>query len=320
LEEGTVICLFLFLCVSRFPGFYAAIIGIDGEEICDKWLRRLKIIISISETYSEVFQNWLKFYDNATSSFYESCQLSSKSTLYLLCLDTGTKSYLRSQGQSCSYTMEKSLHNYSSIFPLKSQFHNLWLARMDVLQSLLVQGYNVILSDSDALWLRNPFQDILLFRMSSVQIVASRGSHPVEVTKRLGVSLCMGFMYITSTHGTTLLFNEIYLKMLGIQGTHMADDQRELNLLLYKYGLRYMNRTTRDSFRYSIGTMDYREQHRIGIALLPQDQYRRTCKGVPRTVIKSSVVVHCYMPKNSVAKTKTLTELGLWRISDYSEH
>ena len=219
-------------------------------------------------------------------------------------------------GQSCSYTMQTSSSNHSYIFPLKSPFHNLWLARMDVLQSLLLKGYNVLLSDTDALWLRNPFYDILRFRLSSVHIIASRGSHPIEVTKRLGVSLCMGFIYITSTPGTTLLFKELYSKMVNIQRTHKADDQHELNVLLFKNGLRYTNRTTKNSLRYSLGAMKYRGQYGMGILVFPQNRYRRICKGAPRNEIMSSVVVHCYLPKNSSAKAIGLAEFRLWRVSN----
>ena len=89
---------------------------------------------------------------------------------------------IKTHNINCSYEVETSLKN-----------HKIWLIRIKILSQLLQEGYDVILSDSDAVWLKNPFIEIQFF--AAFDIISSRAVYPVEITKRLGASLCMVILF-----------------------------------------------------------------------------------------------------------------------------
>jgi hypothetical protein len=49
-----------------------------------------------------------------------------------------------------------------------SSFNKLWLLRVRITKQLLNSGFDVMLSDSDAIWLQNPFSYIEKFSSSGI--------------------------------------------------------------------------------------------------------------------------------------------------------
>ena len=102
--------------------------------------RPLRILVTCSDQYFPVFMNWLVHYHHI-------CPIISN--IFFICLDKGVEGRLFKIGLQCSH-----------LFPYTTGYHKLWLARVRITQSLMRQGYDVLMTDVDAVWLRNPFHYI----------------------------------------------------------------------------------------------------------------------------------------------------------------
>lgn len=60
-------------------------------------------------------------------------------------------------------------------------------------------GHDVIMSDSDALWLADPMKDFSLPVVIDSNIVASRGNFPSQIANQWGATMCMGFIFFRAT-------------------------------------------------------------------------------------------------------------------------
>lgn len=81
--------------------------------------------------------------------------------------------------------------------------------------------HDVIMSDSDALWLKDPIEDMKLHGIDQSDLITQRGSFPVELGKRWGATMCMGFVVFKS--GTQEMTK--FVKMLGKLVRERGDDQ-----------------------------------------------------------------------------------------------
>ena len=249
--------------------------------------RPLKILVSSDKDYLPVYLNWLSFYRKLCSN---------DDLLYFICLDAETDAAIQQYNLTCSQKLERRDNN-----------QQLWLFRTKLLSELLHSGYDVLMSDADALWLKDPFFD--LQKYSAFDIVSSRGSHPIDVTKKLGASLCMGFIFVHSTAATVVFFQDLYVYMLKLKSGH--DDQRDLNRQLYKQGLYYSTKVSLKSSSPNAGKFVYRGNS-MNVLLLPQNSYRRLCKNVTKAVALESSVLHCYLDKNWAIKKEGARIYGLW--------
>jgi hypothetical protein len=255
--------------------------------------RSVRVVVSISASYFPVFVNWLLFFGRI-------CPGPGLSSLYIICLDAGAEKLVPTVGLTCS-----AVHHSTS--------SEMWPVRNKFAQGLLQQGHDVVLSDSDAYWIRNPYRHI---EKSQSDIVSSRGSYPFSESSKLGASLCMGFTYIRSSNHTARLWGEVVNE---IATTKLPGDQRDINSLLARLGLQYpppkpvyaASRTpdtghfTHDNYKYSV-------------TLLPHFTFRRTCDPKkPQDLPKSVVVAHCLVhDKAGKSKLAGAEALGLWRLKD----
>jgi hypothetical protein len=164
---------------------------------------------------------------------------------------------------------------------------------------LLDKNIDVLMSDTDAIWLRNPFPSIQHF-FSRSDLISSRASFPEEIARKLGATLCMGFIYIKATNSTRVLWREFYFHMVK---TKKPDDQRDFNLLLSNlYQLKYeipqpfmavneiastdpskavvgsaRKPTENDDFMVNYGTARVLNSFVINVTLLPHYSFRRNC-------------------------------------------
>lgn len=96
-----------------------------------------------------------------------------------------------------------------------------WRERLKFIFKLLNEGINVLHSDLDAIWLKNP----LIFIEKDYDIVASTGTFPQNIYEKIGCTLCMGWIYYKSSTIIKELFQDILDK-----NTHdNFDDQIEFN-------------------------------------------------------------------------------------------
>lgn len=66
---------------------------------------------------------------------------------------------------------------------------------MHTLGCLLEAGWDVLLSDSDALWLFDPIANMKLEGLENADIITQRGSYPALQNDEWGVTMCMGFAF-----------------------------------------------------------------------------------------------------------------------------
>jgi hypothetical protein len=162
--------------------------------------RSVRVVVSVSESYFPVFVNWLLYFGRICPGL---------SSLYIICLDAKAEKLVPTIGLTCSvvhHAVGTSVWSRSTI------------AGPAAAQGLLQQGHDVVLSDSDAYWIRNPFRAIEKHPTSD--IVSSRGSFPFSESSKHGASHCTGFIYIRSSNHTARLWYEVIKEI-----TKQRDDQ-----------------------------------------------------------------------------------------------
>lgn len=288
-------------------------------------IRPYKILMTCSQSFVPVLMNWLVFYYQICPSRKE------EENLFIICLDSETETALRKVGLKCG-------HRHGVVKRQKVHY-GLWIARTYITNSLLNEGYDVLMCDNDAMWLRNPWP-VIVSQLSytnatgaGADIVSSRGDFPQEVSSHLGACLCFGFMYLKSTPITKALWT--FYKD-GMRRINFADDQRALNRALMHYFLRYRKRPRivgYDDTDYGIvelpsNVATYRGPHAtprstgnrrenyLRIALLGHESFRRVCQGQSLSRIKESIVLHCLTTKTDRSKHDVLKELGLWVVKE----
>jgi len=96
-----------------------------------------------------------------------------------------------------------------------------WRERLKFIFKLLNEGINVLHSDLDAVWLRNPLS--LIDRQ--YDIVSSTGTFPRDVYNKVGFTLCMGWIYYKSS----TIVKELFESVLNAKTDDNFDDQLEFN-------------------------------------------------------------------------------------------
>lgn len=170
----------------------------------------LKIISFCNYSYREVALNWARHLEALSISNYE-----------VLCLDAESDKYLKSHG--C----------HSRVL---EEFNDDWISgckhtmrRFLIFKKLLEEGYDIIHSDTDALWLRDPIPDLI--EANNQDIIASTVRHrrafPQEVRKVFGFTCCMGWIFFRSNENT-ISYLDKFLNSREIKGS----DQKNFNQFL----------------------------------------------------------------------------------------
>ena len=254
-------------------------------------IRHLRIMTSSTDEYFPVFMNWLVYFHRICPNI---------PSIYFICLDTIIEKKLANYGLTCAF-----VHHIAA-----KGVNDVWLVRTRLTHTLLSQGYDVLLTDADALWLRNPFPYIEAHISSDV--ISSRGSYPEGVSSALGAALCMGFVYIKASEHTAKLWGAIAADMVKHPN---PDDQRDVNNHLKSLGLHYTPRP-----RYigstEANTGNFRHHsYNFGVTLLPHTLFPRICDMEKKGTVQGAVVLHCLShEKKGNAKMSTAEALGMWRL------
>lgn len=248
----------------------------------------------VSEGYLPVQKNFIRLME-ANSRL-------TREHIYLFCLDETSEREIMKMGIRCTRMMEKWTDALSF----------LWKMRIKVLSCLLEIGYNVILSDSDALWLKDPIQDFDSPLVRGSSIVASRGSFPRTMQRDWGSTLCMGFIFFRACPCIKTVL--ISMKRFVIR---TGDDQRSINLALRELGvewdessdMRYVQSTD-----FGRGTINTPGDCSLNVTLLPHSKYTRDCRRKSTSHI--TTVAHCRSGKNGDSKTRWMERQKLWYIDD----
>lgn len=105
-----------------------------------------------------------------------------------------------------------------------------WLRRMLIWNFLIEQDIEIIQSDIDAVWLRNPIPEH--FSDMSFDMIWSQGTvHPADILKHWSFILCAGLFWARPSPGTKSFFAALTSRSAQIRQT---DDQQVINELLYE--------------------------------------------------------------------------------------
>ena len=150
---------------------------------------------------------------------------------------------------------------------------------------------DVLHSDLDAVWLRNP-----LCVLDNFDIVASsvKSGFPTDTRNRWGFTICMGWIFYRATKNVSSLLCKIF------DGTKDYDDQTEFNnYLSSNISLDEMNKLQCGSREFKIQDIDIKI---LNSEIIKRGDYN-----------ESALVCHPMMKKKADCKTQ-LKRRGLWCI------
>lgn len=182
---------------------------------------------------------------------------------------------------------------------------DLWTHRVNVISELLMDGHDVIHSDADAVWLKDPSA---IINASDHDMVFSQGTTwPKESLKRRGFVLCCGFFALRN--GPEV---REFVSKWALRAEQVRDDQRAINLLVdeefssWKIERPYKLGQWGRRFKCSRSLMTT-SNGSLSLAVLPHHQF-------PRQMVDGLEIVVAHPPSG-----KTLDETrdalrthGLW--------
>ncbi len=174
----------------------------------------LKIIALSNFYYREVALNWVRHIEKLGIENYE-----------IVCLDTPCRKYLHKHGVTTSlYAKKLSLKQilqwalaksgikrlfrgvaarlgYKKCPPMISDFRSIW--KLEVVRKYLQDGYDVVLSDTDALWFKDPVEDLVAGNSCDIVISTAYGetAYPPRFKEKYGYTPCMGWVVFKNTPG-----------------------------------------------------------------------------------------------------------------------
>lgn len=126
---------------------------ISNQAICQIYdvninqYRKYRVLITITYEYLATFLNWFIFYKEICSNtLMNQNDRLNQENLYIICLDPRIDQYLSLYQLKCSAIRSN----------IRGKEYKMWMFRTQITLKLLVKGYDVLLTDNDALWLKNP--------------------------------------------------------------------------------------------------------------------------------------------------------------------
>ena len=187
----------------------------------------LVTLVTTSSGHEKGLLNWLGSVDNAHEGILDTIVvLSMDEPVHKLMTGHGARSVLGTAPHEARQLRTRD---------------QIWLTRMKLVLKLLTDGTDVLMSDVDALWLRDPLPAVRMQLASGADIVASRATKwPQVQAEKWGTVLCMGFVYFRATTAVTELMSGVVQAMEHAQ---RPDDQVAINEVLDAMGLRWNHAT-----------------------------------------------------------------------------
>lgn len=200
------------------------------------------------------------------------------------------------------------------------RFDGVWIERGEVLLALVRAGFNVLLCDSDAILTKDALGILHEARrrhvMAGADVVASSGSFPETLRKRLGgYTAVMGFAYFFASQSTVTILRESqelnrdvgddqlsFNTRLGLAHTAV---RRQVHLPLLGKGGVAANLIT-----VSVG----HDGKQLKVLILPDEAVRRQCAGKGTEETAYLLAMHCLVDKDGSKKEDFLSSIGLWSL------
>jgi hypothetical protein len=213
--------------------------------------RQTKIVVFANMAYLRVLENWMLAMARIDIHDYT-----------VISIDAELHAYLQGRGVT------------SLLRPCDTGLASLWVHRVRVLLELMEAGYDVIHSDADAVWLKDPRDYLYAIK---ADMLFSQGTYwPNDVHAQWGFVLCCGFFMLRSTP-ETIAFATALLRRVETD----KDDQISCNRLLLEEGTVWADAA--DAYRLSFRGMEFVCSHavrkgrcaKMKLALLPHAAFQR---------------------------------------------
>ena len=165
----------------------------------------------------------------------------------------------------------------SFLRPYSGSRNKLWVLRAQIFSEIINSGSSFIHSDTDAVWLGNPWPYITSLR---ADITCSQGTiWPPDITAKRGFVACCGFFHAKSNQRTKPFFER-----LAAHTANTSDDQISMNHLLDDFEVTWDVSAERGQ-THSLQGVPFRcfdsaifgisKQNGLKVALLPQHKFQR---------------------------------------------
>jgi hypothetical protein len=179
---------------------------------------------------------------------------------------------------------------------------NLWVIRTKQVLRILQGGYDVIISDTDAIWLQNPLP-LLYTTLKESDIIGGRGFFPFNPPR--GTTLCMGFVFLRSNPQVIQVVN------LALKYTiQVGDDQIGFDMAFVELenNQKIWPEHKLDSRGIKTITGKFtNNNNNFSLTFVSANVIPRDCSIVSNddnTIWKSQVIIaHCHMHNGQPAKT-----------------
>ena len=275
--------------------------AITKEATCSDWVSWIPpttdpaiVMQVVSEDYVDLEKNFIRLMELNSAL--------TRQHLYLMCLDDASVAIFESLGIRCVPMRALELHSHEK----------LWKARVRVLSCLVSAGYDIIMSDSDALWLGDPMEYMNSSSSSSSSVIASRGGYPRALGDVWGSTMCMGFIMFRANGAAMSTFQDTMERIVLETG----DDQVAVNRAALDLGIAWdegsdMRFTPSTGFgKGVIADLFSEDGQPFEVTLLPHKKFQRHC--ATTHIANGTVVAHCFHQKRADAKTGWMQEVDLW--------
>lgn len=210
------------------------------------------IVVFANSDYDKILQNWLKAIKKINISNY-----------LIVAMDKVLFEQLQEK-------------NIPSILRICDINHGaIWIHRINIIKEILEYGYNVVHSDADAVWLKNPLYDYIYNQ--PYDIVFSQGTYwPKHIHKEFGFVLCCGFFYLQANKNTLEFINKVAIDVVSSN-----DDQVSCNDYMLKNNIQWQ--IPKNNYIKSFQGIDFKCSNQLivgssdllNIAVLPHSKFQR---------------------------------------------
>jgi len=188
--------------------------------------------------------------------------------------------------------------------------------RLELAYQLLRDGIDLIMTDTDAVWIKNPIPSLQI-----ADITAQRDRHPKSLYQEWGSTFCTGLLGIKSKP-MTVKFLSAFVAMINHKIKFL--DQRTFNQALNRGGIDWFGKHLVHDYGGSklVDRGILRNFDNTTVALLPQDPFRRLCseKEGAKMQVKAAVI-HCTGAKKiGNSKADALRTFHLYVLPEDWEH
>lgn len=216
----------------------------------------------------------------------------------VICMDDELNQYMQSIGRPCQSAIGSGLPFMREI-------------RLKLIDNMLKDGTGVLLTDADAIWMKNPM-DFL----KGADMVMQRGTFPIHVFAKLGATACMGFAYFAGNPTVSDFFHTEILKRY-YDTKNGTSDQQPLNNALMDNGIHFDKRlANQGSRKIDSGIVPAKGNRReLHVDFLDDHRFPRKCE-TRGAINADTYVAHCLTSKNGKSKISKSKDMGLYWLTE----